>query len=66
MEFILPASGFQSGKAEKGAGVTLLEAYSALAKRNESTAAVEIPFPGQPSEVDPGVNIWRLRVLEIE
>lgn len=46
-------------------GITLLEAYSALAKRNGGTAAVEIPFPGCPNGVDSEGEFWQIRVQSI-
>jgi hypothetical protein len=40
-------------------GITLLEAYSALAGRDaQRLPAVAIPFPGQPSGVDPEGRFW--------
>jgi hypothetical protein len=65
MEYILPASGLSSREPETGLGITLLEAYSALAKQNAATAAVEIPFPGQPHELDPNGAFWQLRIQKL-
>jgi len=65
MKFFLPASGIQSENADSGKGVTLLEAYSALAKQRAATAAVEIPFPGQPCEADPNGAFWKIRVQQM-
>lgn len=62
MEFILPAFGARLDAPDTGTGITLLEAYSALAKQNAATAAVEIPFPGQPHEADPSGAFWQLRI----
>ena len=42
-------------------GLTLLEAYSALASRNRSEA-IDIPFPGQPASGDLHGRFWTIRV----
>ena len=45
--------------ARSEGGITLLEAYSALAGRGSRQApAIEIPFPGQPSGADPEGRFW--------
>lgn len=65
MEFILPPVGARPASQEKESGITLLEAYSALAKRNAATAPVTIPFPGQPHEADPSGAFWQLRIQQV-
>lgn len=40
-------------------GITLLEAYSALARQKGGRAiALEIPSPGQPTSADPEDRFW--------
>jgi len=40
-------------------GITLLEAYSALARQKGGRAtALEIPSPGQPTVADPEGRFW--------
>ena len=47
-------------------GITLLEAYSALAGRDTRRAsAVEIPFPGQPNGVDPEGRFWTIKLRNV-
>jgi len=65
MDFILPPVGARPKSPERETGITLLEAYSALAKQNAATAAVTIPFPGQPHEADPSGAFWQLRIQQV-
>jgi hypothetical protein len=60
-----PAVDKPAGMRESASGITLLEAYSALAKRNGATAAIEIPFPGHPSGVDPEGDFWGVRIQKV-
>lgn len=47
-------------------GITLLEAYSALASRDARRApAVAIPFPGQPNGVDPEGRFWTVKIRNV-
>lgn len=47
-------------------GITLLEAYSALANREPNrTPAIAIPFPGQPSGTDPENRLWTMRLRNV-
>lgn len=47
-------------------GITLLEAYSALAGREaRQSPAVAIPFPGQPSGVDPEGRFWTIKIRNV-
>ena len=52
--------------ARREIGITLLEAYSALAGREaRRPPAVEIPFPGQPSGVDPEGRFWTIKIRNV-
>ena len=47
-------------------GITLLEAYSALAGRDaRRNPVVEIPFPGQPSVADPEGRFWTIKFKNV-
>ena len=47
-------------------GITLLEAYSALAGRDaRQTPALAIPFPGQPSGLDREERFWTLKIRNV-
>lgn len=47
-------------------GITLLEAYSALATCNSKRMpAVEIPFPGQPRRADPEGHFWKITLRNV-
>lgn len=52
--------------ARSEGGITLLEAYSALANRDPRRApAIEIPFPGQPSGADPESRLWTIKFRNV-
>ena len=52
--------------ARSESGITLLEAYSALAGRDaRRMPTVEVPFPGQPSGVDPEDRFWTLKIRNV-
>ncbi|MBL7649446.1 MAG: hypothetical protein JNK74_24990 [Candidatus Hydrogenedentes bacterium] len=52
--------------ARSEGGITLLEAYSALASReSKRIPAVEIPFPGQPSGVDREGHFWMMKLRNV-
>ncbi|MBX3178181.1 MAG: hypothetical protein KF886_12525 [Candidatus Hydrogenedentes bacterium] len=48
-------------QGEEG-GITLLEAYSVLAKKSGANATLEIPFPGHPSGSDAEGRFWGVRI----
>ncbi len=53
-------------EARNEGGITLLEAYSALASRDSKRIpAVAIPFPGQPSGVDPEGRFWMVKLRNV-
>ena len=52
--------------ARSESGITLLEAYSVLAGRDaRHNPALAIPFPGQPSGVDPEERFWTLKIRNV-
>ena len=53
------------GSALETGGITLLEAYSALARRNAPGATVSIPFPGRPLGLDPEEHFWQVRIKRL-
>ena len=56
----------ESAPARNEGGITLLEAYSALASRDSKhIRAVEIPFPGQPSGVDREGYFWMMKLRNV-
>lgn len=47
-------------------GITLLEAYSALARRSGARPeALEIPSPGQPTGADPEGRFWTFTLRNV-
>ncbi len=56
----------ESPSARSEGGITLLEAYSALASRESNRIpAVAIPFPGQPSGADPESRLWTMKLRNV-
>ena len=55
-------TGAPEGARDWESGITLLEAYSALAKKIGAQAALEIPFPGHPSGSDAEGRFWGVRI----
>lgn len=56
----LPAA--PAGAQGEEGGITLLEAYSVLAKESGANAMLEIPFPGHPNGSDSEGRFWGVRI----
>lgn len=51
-----------AGAKDGEGGITLLEAYSVLAKKSGGNATLEIPFPGHPNGSDSEGRFWGVRI----